>query len=109
MADSDFPLPKPQPTVVFKQLDEGGVLLSTEDEVYFGVNPVGAKIWSLLPPATSTFDEMCAVLGQQYSDVSIERLRRDARAFLTDLVSAGLAVESPRGASVESAEPTPKD
>ena len=27
----------PSPSAIFKELDEGGVLLSTTDEVYFGV------------------------------------------------------------------------
>jgi hypothetical protein len=109
MAISDFRLPRPKATVVFKQLDEGGVLLSTADEVYFGVNPVGARIWSLLPPATNTFDELCAVLGREYSDVSTDRLRHDAKAFLSDLIGAGLVIDAPRGASVESPEPSSAD
>jgi len=91
MATSDFPLPIPNPRVAFRQLDDGGVLLSTADEVYFGVSAVGARIWSLLPPVTRTFDELCAVLAGEYADVSIERIRRDARAFLDELVAAGLA------------------
>lgn len=84
---------------MFKQFDDGGVLLSTTDEVYFGVNPVGARIWALLPPAARTFDEMCAILAQEYRDVSVERLRRDARAFLDHLVVAGLATAFPRGSN----------
>jgi hypothetical protein len=91
MGTSDFPLPIPNPRVAFRQLDDGGVLLSTADEVYFGVSAVGARIWSLLPPVTRTFDELCAVLAGEYADVSVERIRRDARAFLDELVAAGLA------------------
>ena len=97
MRNSDFNLPVPSPSVVFKQFEDGGVLLSTRDEVYFGVNAVGARIWSLLPPAAGTFEEMCAILAREYTDVSVERLRRDVRSFLDHLIASGLATESSRG------------
>lgn len=102
MAISDFRLPVPGPSVVLKDLGDGAVLLSTVDEVYFGVNRVGVRIWSLLPPVTRTFEEMCAVLSGEYSDVGIDRIRRDARNFIEDIVAAGLAVPPTGGASRES-------
>ena len=88
----DFVLPHPSPSAIFKELDEGGVLLSTTDEVYFGVNPVGAKIWSLLPPATRTFGELCATLERQYPDAGSELIRADAQEFLQALIASGLVV-----------------
>ena len=97
MRNSDFNLPVPSPSVVFKQFEDGGVLLSTRDEVYFGVNAVGARIWSLLPPAAETFEEMCAILAREYKDVSIERLQHDVKSFLDHLVATGLATKSSRG------------
>lgn len=92
MTRSDFTLPTPRPSVIFKPLDEGGVLLSTTDEVYFGVNRVGANIWSLLPPATTTFEELCQHLAREFSDVAIEQIRTDVGKFLEELVDSGLAV-----------------
>ena len=89
---SEFPLPHPSPSAIFKELDEGGVLLSTSDEVYFGVNPVGARIWSLLPPVSRTFGELCAKLEQQYPDAGIDRIRADAQEFLEALTASGLVV-----------------
>ena len=88
----EFPLPHPSPTAIFKELDEGGVLLSTSDEVYFGVNPVGAKIWSLLPPVSSTFGELCSALEQQYPDAGTDLIRADAQEFLEALTASGLVV-----------------
>ena len=93
---ADFPLPHPSPTAIFKELDEGGVLLSTTDEVYFGVNPVGAKIWSLLPPVTQTFGELCAMLEQQYPDAGADVIRADAQEFLEALMASGLVTKSER-------------
>ena len=93
--NADYPLPHPSPAAIFKELDEGGVLLSTADEVYFGVNPVGAQIWALLPPLTSTFGELCAALEQKYPDAGIERIRVDAQEFLEALIGSGLVVAAP--------------
>ena len=89
---ADSLLPHPSPTAIYKELDEGGVLLSTADEVYFGVNPVGAKIWSLLPPVSRTFGEMCAELERQYPDAGAERIRVDAQQFIEALIASGLVV-----------------
>jgi len=86
------PLPHPSPSAIFKELDEGGVLLSTTDEVYFGVNPVGARIWSLLPPVSRTLGELCSALEQQYPDAGADRIRADVQEFLAALVASGLAV-----------------
>lgn len=92
---ADYPLPHPSPTAIFKELDEGGVLLSTADEVYFGVNAVGAKIWSMLPPVSRTFGEMCAELERQYPDAGAQRIRADAQEFIEALIAGGLVVTSP--------------
>ena len=87
-----YPLPHPSPSAIYKELDEGGVLLSTTDEVYFGVNPVGARIWALLPPVSQTFGELCSALEQQYPEAGAERIRIDAQEFLEALIGSGLAV-----------------
>jgi len=92
LAQRGTPLPLPAPATIFKPLAEGGVLFSTESEVYFGVNLIGARIWQLLPPVTATFEELCAKLAAQYHDVSEEQIQRDVRRFLDDLISNALVV-----------------
>ena len=94
MEDKNTALPVPSSSAIFKQLAEGGVLFSTETEVYFGVNVIGARIWELLPPKTKTFDELCAVLASQYSDVSLAQIQKDVRKFLDDLIENGLVVDA---------------
>ena len=73
---------------------EGGVLFSSDSEVYFGVNPVGSIIWDLLPTA-STFEELVAALSQRFTDVGVDRITRDVQAFLADLRANGLVVDAP--------------
>lgn len=88
----DSPLPRPSPSAIFKALDDGGVVLSTTDEVYFGVNAVGARIWSLLPPVFGTFGELYDELAHAYPEIPPEQLEADARQFIDELAASGLVV-----------------
>jgi hypothetical protein len=90
---NEWILPKPAESAIFRALPEGGVLFSTESEVYFGVNMVGARIWELMPPATQTFGELIDALRSEYSDVSVDVIRGDATKFVEQLLSNGLVVE----------------
>ena len=74
-------LPKPSPTVVFKELDEGAVLFCSRTEVYFGLNEVGSFIWNLLPEI-SRFDELDGVMADRFPDAEAETRMADAREFL---------------------------
>lgn len=94
-SSADSPLPRRSPTAIFKELSEGGVVLSTADQVYFGVNAVGAKIWSLMPPVLGTFGDLYAELERCYPDVEADRLQVEARQFIQALVANGLAIPVP--------------
>ena len=83
-------LPTRNPKVIFKALASGAVLYSTEEEVYFGLNPVGVRVWELLPPAHQTLDEVCRVLASEYPDVEEAVIRADVSELLDDLLKLGL-------------------
>lgn len=85
-------LPRSNPEVVFCAVDEGGVLLHTREEVYFGLNDVGAKIWQLLPPTCATLDDLVAAIAPAYPDIAAEVLRADIAELLGDLERNGLVV-----------------
>ncbi len=85
-------LPQPDSSVICCVVEDGAVLLSTVDEVYYGLNQVGLRIWQLLPPAHADLDELCGVLSREYPGVAMEILREDAEALLTDLAANGLVV-----------------
>jgi hypothetical protein len=84
-------LPAASPTVIFKELADGAVLFAPAEEIYFGLNEVGSRIWRLLPPATESLDELCAKVGAHYPDVPIATIRQDATELLNELVQSGLA------------------
>ena len=92
MTDSPVTLPAPAAGVMCQELDDGAVLFSPATEVYFGLNHVGAAVWSLLPPASATLDELCAALADRYPDAPPERLAGDVERLLGELAAEGLVV-----------------
>lgn len=85
-------LPVANPKVIYKALSDGAVLFSTEDEVYFGLNEVGSRVWELLPPATRTLDELCAALAVQYPDADPAMVRADVMELIAELASHRLVL-----------------
>jgi hypothetical protein len=87
-------LPIRNPKVIFKALATGAVLYATDDEVYFGLNPVGVRVWELLPPVHQTLDEVCRVLAAEYPDAGEDVIRVDVSELLDELLKLGLVVPS---------------
>lgn len=85
-------LPVANPKVIYKALSEGAVLLSTTDEVYFGLNEVGARVWEHLPPVLDTLDELCAEIGAAYPDTDPATIRADVSELLSELAEYGLVI-----------------
>jgi hypothetical protein len=83
------PLARTCAHVLFQPVAEGGVLLDTRSETYFGLNAVGARVCELLP-RHSSLDALCAELGREYADVPAEMLRADVLELLDELVALGL-------------------
>jgi len=83
-------LPVASRQVVYKAVADGAVLLHTQTEVYYGLNRVGARVWELLPPVSSTLDELCEALQRSYPDATLEELRQDVTELFDELISYGL-------------------
>jgi len=85
-------LPIANPNVIYRSLSDGAVLFSTEEEVYFGLNEVGARVWELLPPATHSLDELCTRLSAGYPDVDPAVIRADVTELVAELLAHRLVV-----------------
>ena len=83
-------LPRPRATVVFREVPEGAILFCTETETYFSLNPLGVKIWQLLPPACTSDDEIVAALSRSFPEVDQVTIASDLRRLLDDLLGNGL-------------------
>ncbi len=76
------------PEVLFRELAGEGVLLDLKSQRYFGLDPVGTRIWQLLDEQRQTDDVLQAMLEE--FDVEEGRLRKDLDAFFHRLTDAGL-------------------
>jgi hypothetical protein len=91
-------LPTRNPKVIFKALATGAVLYSTEEEVYFGLNPVGVRVWELLPPVQHSLDDVCRLIAADYADVPEDVIRADVSELLEELTKLGLVQAAPASA-----------
>jgi hypothetical protein len=63
-------------------------IVNLKNGVYYGLDPVGARIWNLIREPV-TFADLRDALVRDY-DVEVDRLDSDIRDFLTQLADQGL-------------------
>lgn len=76
------------PDVLFQVVNDEMVLLDLDGETYFGLNPVGARIWQLLEQGRNTADIIATLLAEY--EVGRDRLEEDVGALIEQLLTAGL-------------------
>jgi hypothetical protein len=76
------------PDVLFQQVDGESVLLNLASESYFGLDPVGTRVWLLLGE-DSSLQRAFDALRAEY-EVEPDRLEGDLLALAQSLVDAGL-------------------
>lgn len=79
--------------VLLQQVGEESVLLDLRSECYFGLDPVGTRMWAALTEA-STIEAAFAELRGMY-EVEPERLRGDLEKLVEKLVEQGLLEVAP--------------
>ena len=80
------------PDVVFRDLEGEAVILDLARGRYFGLNPIGTRVWTLLDAGTP-IDQIVATLAGEY-DAEHERIERDVMALIDELSSRGLIIAS---------------
>ena len=89
----DEALPRPRAEVIFKPVADGGVLLHTKSEVYFGLNHLGARIWELLS-ASRDIHELCSRIETEHPGENPETIRTHVRELLDELLSQDLVAHA---------------
>jgi hypothetical protein len=77
------------PAAVFADLDDGAVILNMDTGVYYGLDPVGSRIWALISGGTSTLEAIVSQLEREYA-VKRDRLEADVASLLRALEAKGL-------------------
>lgn len=76
------------PQVMARTVGDETVILDLATGTYFGLDPVGARIWELMGEG-STLAEICDRMMEEY-EVSREELERDTLKLAKDLAEQGL-------------------
>lgn len=84
------------PEQVSTNLEDEAVILHLKDGVYYGLNPVGARIWNLLQESR-TVEEIRDIILEEY-EVDQERCEQDLENLLQELLDKGL-IELKNGSS----------
>lgn len=74
--------------VLFQQLQDEAVLLSLDSGQYFGLDPVGTRIWNLLAEGKPLADVAATIVAEY--EVDRERCEADLVKLLGDLEAQGL-------------------
>jgi hypothetical protein len=74
--------------VVFRDLDGEAVILDLASGVYFGLDPVGTRMWQLIEQHGSLGDVLDALCGEY--DASRDTIERDLTALVTELLDKHL-------------------
>lgn len=83
---------KPREGVIAKMVGSEMVLLDYDRGIYYGLNPVGARVWQLLSDGEAS-DRIIELLAGEY-DVARETLEGDVAALLRDLEAKELVIPS---------------
>jgi hypothetical protein len=79
---------KPPPGVLVRSVEDESLILSIPNQEYFGLDPVGARMWELVTGSNTVEEAFEALLAE--FDVEPEVLRRDLTEFLEQLLDSGL-------------------
>jgi coenzyme PQQ synthesis protein D (PqqD) len=79
--------------VIFRDLEGDAVLLDLASGRYFGLNPVGTRMWTLLA-AGATVDAAIAALAAEF-DAEAGQISRDVEALLTEMATRVLVTVVP--------------
>jgi hypothetical protein len=78
------------PQVMARQVGEETVILDLASGTYFGLDPVGARIWQLLAEG-GTLAEVCETMLSEY-EVSQEEIERDVIRLAEELSAKQLII-----------------
>ena len=78
------------PQVMARTVGDETVILDLASGTYFGLDPVGARIWALMGER-KTLGEICATMLEEY-EVEREQLEADVLRLAAELLERGLVV-----------------
>jgi hypothetical protein len=74
--------------IIFSDMDGETVMMSIERGEYYGINPIGSRIWGLLQ-TPKRVTELCGLLLPDF-DVAPEQCASDVLQFLNQMAEKGI-------------------
>ena len=78
--------------VMARRVGDETVILDLNSGTYFGLDPVGARIWQGLTEGLS-LPEVCASVVEEF-EVTLETVQTDVQRLVEELMGRGLLVSS---------------
>lgn len=79
------------PDVSYTQIDNDLVMMGPNDDLFYGVNDTGTKIWSLLEFNDLTFGEINEHIQQGYEVAEVDCLK-DLTQFVESMVAQNMLI-----------------
>ena len=79
--------------VAYTYMDDDMVLMGPEDQLFYGVNPVGGVIWAFLEGGHQPMQAICDHLQTIY-EVNAEQCIEDALQFVHQMQTQGMLIVS---------------
>lgn len=76
--------------VMTREVGDEQVILDLASGTYFGLDPVGARVWQLLT-AGKTLEQVCSAMLIEY-EVTQETIEHDVKALVQTLIDRQLAI-----------------
>lgn len=83
---------KKHPAVLLREVDGELLLLNTDTDTYFGLDPVGATMYRLLVDGLTRVDVVTRICEE--FEVGAETAQRDLDGLATQLLDQGLLLEA---------------
>ncbi len=80
--------------VVAREVGGECVLLNLTSGTYFGLNPVGSRVWQIIDGSASSLATVCDLLEDEF-DVERGQLEADVQALAEKLLASDLVVALP--------------
>ena len=80
----------PSPDAATSAVGDETVILNLVNGTYYGLDPVGTRIWEMLQDGTAS-GEICRTLAAEYM-VDLATIEADTRKFLGELEAQGILV-----------------
>ena len=83
---------EPSPAAAESPVGEETVILHLTNGTYYGLDPVGTRIWTMIKQGMTTPD-ICGSLADEYG-IELSMVQADARRFLGELEAQGILVDA---------------